>query len=85
MGEQTAGVTWTSGRVTDAMVPVHSFGCRHDAGCANGCCPPTVSIVLGVNGEVEQPQLLTLQIGQMEALILALQREISLARGEKVH
>jgi hypothetical protein len=67
------------------VINVPSFGVKHSTACGNGCCHPTISIALGVAGEVEHPLMMTLGMEQADQFIAWLQREQQLARGEKVN
>jgi hypothetical protein len=65
----------------DGAQLVPSFGMKHEKACPNGCHPPTVSIALGVMGELERPVMMTMHVDNAEIFLAWLQREISAARG----
>jgi hypothetical protein len=63
-----------------SMQQVHSFGIGFNGACKNGCCPPLVSLVLGVNGEIDVPVVLSMDQAQAESMIERLVTAIADAR-----
>lgn len=68
------------GPTVDTLVcePVSSFGLASYTGGADG--PATVSLVLGVNGEIDVPVSMSFDIPQAKQLIANLQRHIAAVR-----
>jgi hypothetical protein len=64
---------------------VKSFGIAHATGCGKGCCRPMVTVALGVNSELARPVVLLLDVDIAEQFAAMLERQIRLARGEKVN